>query len=95
MNQTIMQRIVPRLLKATIVKSTRRILGCSILAAEAGEMIGTVQAGDRENGERQNVGGQAAQDVSVGVRPRYRTWKSSCTAVTESMDGGKDSSQTP
>jgi pyruvate/2-oxoglutarate dehydrogenase complex dihydrolipoamide dehydrogenase (E3) component len=32
------------LLKATIEKSTRRILGCSILAAEAGEMIGTVQA---------------------------------------------------
>jgi probable pyridine nucleotide-disulfide oxidoreductase len=32
------------LLKATIEKSTQRILGCSILAAEAGEMIGTVQA---------------------------------------------------
>jgi probable pyridine nucleotide-disulfide oxidoreductase len=32
------------LLKATIEKSTQRILGCTILAAEAGEMIGTVQA---------------------------------------------------
>jgi pyruvate/2-oxoglutarate dehydrogenase complex dihydrolipoamide dehydrogenase (E3) component len=32
------------LLKATIETSTRRILGCTILAAEAGEMIGTVQA---------------------------------------------------
>ena len=32
------------LLKATIEKSSRWILGCSILAAEAGEMIGTVQA---------------------------------------------------
>jgi len=32
------------LLKATIDKSTQRILGCTILAAEAGEMIGTVQA---------------------------------------------------
>jgi len=31
------------LLKATIEKSTQRILGCTILAAEAGEMIGTVQ----------------------------------------------------
>jgi pyruvate/2-oxoglutarate dehydrogenase complex dihydrolipoamide dehydrogenase (E3) component len=31
-------------LKATIEKSTQRILGCTILAAEAGEMIGTVQA---------------------------------------------------
>ena len=31
------------LLKATIEKSTKRILGCTILAAEAGEMIGTVQ----------------------------------------------------
>jgi len=30
--------------KATIEKSTQRILGCTILAAEAGEMIGTVQA---------------------------------------------------
>lgn len=32
------------LLKATIEKSTQRILGCTILAAEAGEMIGTAQA---------------------------------------------------
>jgi len=32
------------LLKATIEKSTQRILGCTILAAEAGEMIATVQA---------------------------------------------------
>jgi len=32
------------LLKATIEKSTQRILGCTLLAAEAGEMIGTVQA---------------------------------------------------
>jgi pyruvate/2-oxoglutarate dehydrogenase complex dihydrolipoamide dehydrogenase (E3) component len=32
------------LLKATIEKSSQRILGCTILAAEAGEMIGTVQA---------------------------------------------------
>jgi pyruvate/2-oxoglutarate dehydrogenase complex dihydrolipoamide dehydrogenase (E3) component len=32
------------LLKTTIEKSTQRILGCTILAAEAGEMIGTVQA---------------------------------------------------
>jgi probable pyridine nucleotide-disulfide oxidoreductase len=32
------------LLKATIEKSTQHILGCTILAAEAGEMIGTVQA---------------------------------------------------
>jgi signal transduction histidine kinase len=32
------------LLKATIDKSTQRILGCTILAAEAGEMICTVQA---------------------------------------------------
>lgn len=32
------------LLKATIEKSTQRILGCTILAADAGEMIGTVQA---------------------------------------------------
>jgi pyruvate/2-oxoglutarate dehydrogenase complex dihydrolipoamide dehydrogenase (E3) component len=32
------------LLKATIEKATQRILGCTILAAEAGEMIGTVQA---------------------------------------------------
>lgn len=32
------------LLKATIEKSTQRILGCTILAVEAGEMIGTVQA---------------------------------------------------
>ena len=32
------------LLKATIEKSTQRILGCTILAAEAGEMIGSVQA---------------------------------------------------
>jgi probable pyridine nucleotide-disulfide oxidoreductase len=32
------------LLKATIEKSTHRVLGCTILAAEAGEMIGTVQA---------------------------------------------------
>jgi probable pyridine nucleotide-disulfide oxidoreductase len=32
------------LLKATIEASTQRILGCTILAAEAGEMIGTVQA---------------------------------------------------
>ena len=34
------------LLKATIEKSTQRILGCTctILAAEAAEMIGTVQA---------------------------------------------------
>ncbi len=32
------------LLKATIEQSTQRILGCTILAAEAGEMIGTVQA---------------------------------------------------
>ncbi len=32
------------LLKATIEKSAQRILGCTILAAEAGEMIGTVQA---------------------------------------------------
>ena len=32
------------LLKATIEKSTQQILGCTILAAEAGEMIGTVQA---------------------------------------------------
>jgi len=31
-------------LKATIEQSTERILGCTILAAEAGEMIGTVQA---------------------------------------------------
>jgi hypothetical protein len=31
------------LLKATIEKSTQRVLGCTILAAEAGEMIGTVQ----------------------------------------------------
>jgi pyruvate/2-oxoglutarate dehydrogenase complex dihydrolipoamide dehydrogenase (E3) component len=32
------------LLKATVEKATQRILGCTILAAEAGEMIGTVQA---------------------------------------------------
>jgi probable pyridine nucleotide-disulfide oxidoreductase len=32
------------LLKATIEKATQRILGCTLLAAEAGEMIGTVQA---------------------------------------------------
>jgi probable pyridine nucleotide-disulfide oxidoreductase len=32
------------LLKATVDKQTQRILGCTILAAEAGEMIGTVQA---------------------------------------------------
>jgi pyruvate/2-oxoglutarate dehydrogenase complex dihydrolipoamide dehydrogenase (E3) component len=32
------------LLKATTEKSTQRILGCTILATEAGEMIGTVQA---------------------------------------------------
>jgi pyruvate/2-oxoglutarate dehydrogenase complex dihydrolipoamide dehydrogenase (E3) component len=32
------------LLKVTIEKSTQRILGCTILAAEAGEMIGTAQA---------------------------------------------------
>ena len=32
------------LLKATIEKSTQKILGCTLLAAEAGEMIGTVQA---------------------------------------------------
>jgi pyruvate/2-oxoglutarate dehydrogenase complex dihydrolipoamide dehydrogenase (E3) component len=32
------------LLKATIEKETQRILGCTILAAEAGEMNGTVQA---------------------------------------------------
>jgi probable pyridine nucleotide-disulfide oxidoreductase len=32
------------LLKATVEKPTQRILGCTILAAEAGEMIGTVQA---------------------------------------------------
>ena len=32
------------LLKATIEKPTQRILGCTLLAAEAGEMIGTVQA---------------------------------------------------
>jgi pyruvate/2-oxoglutarate dehydrogenase complex dihydrolipoamide dehydrogenase (E3) component len=32
------------LLKAMIEKATQRILGCTILAAEAGEMIGTVQA---------------------------------------------------
>ncbi len=32
------------LLRAMIEKSTQRILGCTILAAEAGEMIGTVQA---------------------------------------------------
>ena len=32
------------LLKATIDKSTQRILGCTLLGAEAGEMIGTVQA---------------------------------------------------
>jgi Pyridine nucleotide-disulphide oxidoreductase, dimerisation domain/Isochorismatase family len=32
------------LLKATIENSTQRILGCTILAAEAGEMIGIVQA---------------------------------------------------
>jgi probable pyridine nucleotide-disulfide oxidoreductase len=32
------------LLKATIEKSTQQILGCTILAAEAGELIGTVQA---------------------------------------------------
>jgi probable pyridine nucleotide-disulfide oxidoreductase len=32
------------LLKAIVEKSTQRILGCTILAAEAGEMIGTVQA---------------------------------------------------
>lgn len=32
------------LLKATVEESTQRILGCTILAAEAGEMIGTVQA---------------------------------------------------
>jgi probable pyridine nucleotide-disulfide oxidoreductase len=32
------------LLKATIEKATQRILGCTILAAEAGEMIETVQA---------------------------------------------------
>jgi probable pyridine nucleotide-disulfide oxidoreductase len=32
------------LLKATIEESTQRILGCTLLAAEAGEMIGTVQA---------------------------------------------------
>src|SRR5258708_3558192 len=32
------------LLQARIEKSTQRILGCTILAAEAGEMIGTVQA---------------------------------------------------
>jgi pyruvate/2-oxoglutarate dehydrogenase complex dihydrolipoamide dehydrogenase (E3) component len=31
------------LLKAVVEKSTKRILGCTILAAEAGEMIGTVQ----------------------------------------------------
>jgi pyruvate/2-oxoglutarate dehydrogenase complex dihydrolipoamide dehydrogenase (E3) component len=32
------------LLRAIVEKSTQRILGCTILAAEAGEMIGTVQA---------------------------------------------------
>ena len=32
------------LLKATIEKSTQRILGWTILAAEAGEMIGAAQA---------------------------------------------------
>jgi probable pyridine nucleotide-disulfide oxidoreductase len=32
------------LLKATIEKSTQRILGCTSLAAEVGEMIGIVQA---------------------------------------------------
>jgi pyruvate/2-oxoglutarate dehydrogenase complex dihydrolipoamide dehydrogenase (E3) component len=32
------------LLRATIEKSTQRILGCTLLAAEAGEVIGTVQA---------------------------------------------------
>jgi probable pyridine nucleotide-disulfide oxidoreductase len=32
------------LLKATVERATQRILGCTILAAEAGEMIGTVQA---------------------------------------------------
>jgi probable pyridine nucleotide-disulfide oxidoreductase len=32
------------LLKAIVEKDTQRILGCTILAAEAGEMIGTVQA---------------------------------------------------
>jgi pyruvate/2-oxoglutarate dehydrogenase complex dihydrolipoamide dehydrogenase (E3) component len=32
------------LLKATIENSTQRILGSTILAAEAGEMISTVQA---------------------------------------------------
>ncbi|MBV9998873.1 MAG: mercuric reductase [Verrucomicrobia bacterium] len=32
------------LLKATVDKPTQRILGCTLLAAEAGEMIGTVQA---------------------------------------------------
>jgi pyruvate/2-oxoglutarate dehydrogenase complex dihydrolipoamide dehydrogenase (E3) component len=32
------------LLKATIEKSTQRVLGCTLLAAEAGEMIGTLQA---------------------------------------------------
>jgi pyruvate/2-oxoglutarate dehydrogenase complex dihydrolipoamide dehydrogenase (E3) component len=31
------------LLKVTIEKSTNQILGCTILAVEAGEMIGTVQ----------------------------------------------------
>lgn len=35
---------VEGLLKATLEKSSQRILGCTILAAEAGEMIGTVQA---------------------------------------------------
>jgi probable pyridine nucleotide-disulfide oxidoreductase len=32
------------LLKAIVERGTQRILGCTILAAEAGEMIGTVQA---------------------------------------------------
>ncbi|MDB6112036.1 MAG: merA [Pedosphaera sp.] len=31
------------LLKAVVEKSTKRILGCTLLAADAGEMIGTVQ----------------------------------------------------
>jgi len=31
------------LLKAIVEKDAQRILGCTILAAEAGEMIGTVQ----------------------------------------------------
>ena len=32
------------LLKDTAEKSTQRILGCTILGTETGEMIGTVQA---------------------------------------------------